>query len=214
MAVVYKAQDAILGRSVALKTLHRHYAEMPSFQARFRQEARAMASLDHENIVKVYDISQDGEVPFIVVECVGGKDLGSLLGGRGSGRLEEPVVRRMAGQLLKALSYAHRRGIIHRDIKPSNILLTEEGTVKVADFGIARIIEEDDLAGGEPGEIVGSARYMSPEQLKGRTPRRRATSTPWASCSTTASRDGRPSPATSRASPASTSANSPPRRAG
>jgi serine/threonine-protein kinase len=167
MAVVYKAQDAILGRSVALKTLHRHYAEMPSFQARFRQEARAMASLDHENIVKVYDISQDGEVPFIVVECVGGRDLGSLLGGRGSGRLEEPVVRRMAGQLLKALSYAHRRGIIHRDIKPSNILLTEEGTVKVADFGIARIIEEDDLAGGEPGEIVGSARYMSPEQLKG-----------------------------------------------
>ena len=167
MAVVYKAQDAILGRSVALKTLHRHYAEVPSFQARFRQEARAMASLDHENIVKVYDISQDGEVPFIVVECVGGRDLGSLLGGRGSGRLEEPVVRRMAGQLLKALSYAHRRGIIHRDIKPSNILLTEEGTVKVADFGIARIIEEDDLAGGEPGEIVGSARYMSPEQLKG-----------------------------------------------
>src|SRR4028118_787772 len=167
MAVVYKAQDAILGRSVALKTLHRHYAEMPSFQARFRQEARAMASLDHENIVKVYDISQDGEVPFIVVECVGGKDIGSLLGGRGSGRLEEPVVRRMAEQLLKALSYAHRRRIIHRDIKPSNILLTEEGTVKVADFGIARIIEEDDLAGGEPGEIVGSARYMSPEQLKG-----------------------------------------------
>ena len=167
MAVVYKAQDAILGRSVALKTLHRHYAEVPSFQARFRQEARAMASLDHENIVKVYDISQDGEVPFIVVECVGGKDLGSLLDAQDSGRLEEPVVRRMAGQLLKALSYAHRRGIIHRDIKPSNILLTGEGTVKVADFGIARIIEEDDLAGGEPGEIVGSARYMSPEQLKG-----------------------------------------------
>src|SRR4028118_442025 len=249
MAVVYKAQDAILGRSVALKTLHRHYAEMPSFQARFRQEARAMASLDHENIVKVYDISQDGEVPFIVVECVGGKDLGSLLGGRGSGRLEEPVVRKMAGQLLKALSYAHRRRIIHRDIKPSNILLTEEGTVKVADFGIARIIEEDDLAGGEPGEIVGSARYMSAEQLRGEPatrgsdiygvaarragspgrsgagraacpqsssggspPRRRATSTPWASCSTTASPEGRPSSATSRASPASTCTKSPPRR--
>ena len=167
MAVVYKAQDAILGRSVALKTLHRHFAEVPSFQARFRQEARAMASLDHENIVKVYDISQDGEVPFIVVECVAGKDLGRLLGGRGGGTLEEAFVRRMAGQLLRALSYAHRRGIIHRDIKPSNILLTPEGTVKVADFGIARIIEEDDLAGGEPGEIVGSARYMSPEQLRG-----------------------------------------------
>ena len=133
-----------------------------------------MASLDHENIVKVYDISQDGEVPFIVVECVSGRDLGDLLGDRrSSGRLNEQSVRRMAIQLLHALSYAHRRGIIHRDIKPSNILLTSGGTVKVADFGIARILEEDDVPMGESGEIVGSARYMSPEQLRGEnaTPR-------------------------------------------
>src|SRR5215212_4221469 len=134
------AEGDILGRAVALKTLHHHYAEMPSFRRRFRQEARAMASLDHENIVKVYDISQDGEVPFIVVECVSGRDLGDLLGGRRSGRLNEQFVRGMAMQLLHALSYAHRRGIIHRDIKPSNILLTSGGTVKVADFGIARIV--------------------------------------------------------------------------
>ena len=167
MAVVYRAEDDILGRAVALKTLHHHFAEMPSFRRRFRQEARAMASLDHENIIKVYDISQDGEVPFIVVECVSGRDLGDLLGGsrRRSGRLNEQSVRRMAIQLLHALSYAHGRGIIHRDIKPSNILLTSEGTVKVADFGIARIVEEDDA--GDAGEIVGSARYMSPEQLRG-----------------------------------------------
>ncbi|HEX6710043.1 MAG TPA: protein kinase [Rubrobacter sp.] len=173
MAVVYKAEDDILGRTVALKTLHHHYAEMPSFRRRFRQEARAMASLDHENIVKVYDISQDGEVPFIVVECVSGRDIGDLLGGRRGGRLNEQFVRRVATQLLHALAYAHRQGIIHRDIKPSNILLTPEGTVKVADFGIARIVEEDDVATGEPGEIVGSARYMSPEQLRGEdaTPR-------------------------------------------
>ncbi|HEY6690649.1 MAG TPA: protein kinase [Rubrobacter sp.] len=172
MAVVYRAEDDILGRAVALKTLHHHYAEIPSFRRRFRQEARAMASLDHENIVKVYDISQDGEVPFIVVECVSGRDLGDLLGGR-SGRLNEQFVRRMAIQLLHALSYAHRRGIIHRDIKPSNILLTSGGTVKVADFGIARIVEEDDVPMGKAGEIVGSARYMSPEQLRGEdaTPR-------------------------------------------
>ena len=131
-----------------------------------------MASLDHENIVKVYDISQDGEVPFIVVECVAGRDVGDLLANRRGGRLNEQFVKRMAEQLLLALSYAHRRGIIHRDIKPSNILLTQEGIVKVADFGIARIVEEDD-AGGAPGEIVGSARYMSPEQLRGEdaTPR-------------------------------------------
>jgi serine/threonine-protein kinase len=176
MAVVYRAEDDILGRAVALKTLHHQYAEVPSFRRRFRQEARAMASLDHENIVKVYDISQDGEVPFIVVECVPGRDLGDLLGGRRgrrSGRLNEQFVRRMAIQLLHALSYAHRRGIIHRDIKPSNILLTSGGTVKVADFGIARIVEEDDVPMGEAGEIVGSARYMSPEQLRGEdaTPR-------------------------------------------
>jgi eukaryotic-like serine/threonine-protein kinase len=173
MAVVYKAEDDILGRTVALKTLHHHYAEMSSFRRRFRQEARAMASLDHENIVKVYDISQDGELPFIVVECVSGRDIGDLLGGRRGGRLNEQFVRRMATQLLHALAYAHRQGIIHMDIKPSNILLTQEGTVKVADFGIARIVEEDDVATGEPGEIVGSARYMSPEQLRGEdaTPR-------------------------------------------
>lgn len=173
MAVVYRAEDDVLGRTVALKTLHQEYAEMPSFQRRFRQEARAMASLDHENIVKVYDISQDGEAPFIVVECVPGRDVGDLLANRRGGRLNEQFVKRMAEQLLLALSYAHRRGIIHRDIKPSNILLTQEGTVKVADFGIARIVEEDDVATGEPGEIVGSARYMSPEQLRGEdaTPR-------------------------------------------
>ena len=131
-----------------------------------------MASLDHQNIVKVYDISQDGDVPFIVVECVAGRDVGDLLANRRGGRLNEQFVKRMAEQLLLALSYAHRRGIIHRDIKPSNILLTQDGSVKVADFGIARIIEEDDAVGA-PGEIVGSARYMSPEQLRGEdaTPR-------------------------------------------
>jgi serine/threonine protein kinase len=169
MAIVYRAEDAILGRPVALKTLHRRYAEMPSFRRRFRQEARAMASLDHENIVKVYDISEDDGVPFIVAECVAGKDIGSLLGRHGGTHLNEQFTRRAAEQLLRALSYAHGRGIIHRDVKPSNILVTADGTVKVADFGIARIVEEDDgVEVGEPAEIVGSARYMSPEQLMGK----------------------------------------------
>ena len=173
MAVVYKAADAILGRTVALKTLHERYAESPSFRRRFTQEARAMACLDHENIVKVYDISQEGEVPFIVAECVAGRDIGKLLAANRGRALNEKFARRLAAQLLRALSYAHRRGVIHRDIKPSNILVTAAGIVKVADFGIARILEDDGADVGKPGEIVGSARYMSPEQLRGEeaTPR-------------------------------------------
>ena len=166
MAVVYKAEDAVLGRRVALKTLHERYAEEDSFRSRFKQEARAMASLDHENVVRVYDICQDGEIPFIVAEYVGGGDVGGLLRRAPGGRLDVRSVREIVGQLLRALAYAHRRGVIHRDIKPSNILLTEEGKVKVADFGIARIVEEEESA-GVPGEIIGSARYMSPEQLRG-----------------------------------------------
>jgi eukaryotic-like serine/threonine-protein kinase len=171
MAVVFKAEDAILGRCVALKTLHRRYAEEPSFRSRFKQEARVMASLDHENIVKVYDICQEGEVPFIVAEYVEGQDVGSVLKGTSEGRLGERFTRGVVGQLLEALEYAHRRGVVHRDVKPSNLLITREGVVKVADFGIARLVEEKEA--GRPGEIIGSARYMSPEQLRGEetTPR-------------------------------------------
>ena len=129
-----------------------------------------MASLDHENIVKVYDISQDGEVPFIVAECVEGRDVGSMLKSSANGRLDEQFTRKVVEQLLRALDYAHRRGVIHRDIKPSNVLITQDGVVKVADFGIARVVEEEV---GDPSEIIGSARYMSPEQLRGEetTPR-------------------------------------------
>jgi len=165
MAVVYKAKDTILRRTVALKTLHDHYYDEPVFRRRFKQEARAMASLDHGNIVKVYDICQDGDEPFIVAEYVDGDDVGDLLARSGS--LNEQFTRRIASQLLRAVSYAHHRGVIHRDIKPSNILITRDGTVKVGDFGIARLIEDDGADTGEPGEIIGSARYMSPEQIQG-----------------------------------------------
>jgi serine/threonine-protein kinase len=131
-----------------------------------------MASLDHENIVKVYDISQDGDVPFIVAEYVSGQDIGTMLKSAPDGRLSEEFAVEVVSQLLRALNYAHWRGVIHRDIKPSNILITQEGVVKVADFGIARVVEEEEAA-GDPGEIIGSARYMSPEQLQGEetTPR-------------------------------------------
>jgi tRNA A-37 threonylcarbamoyl transferase component Bud32 len=165
MAVVYKAEDAILGRCVALKTLHRHYAEETSFRSRFKQEARVMASLDHENVVKVYDICQDGEVPFIVAEYIDGRDVGEVLKSAPKGCLSERFTKKIAEQLLGALAYAHLQGVIHRDVKPSNILITGKDVVKVADFGIARVVEDEEV--GKPGEIIGSARYMSPEQLKG-----------------------------------------------
>ncbi len=163
MAVVYRAEDTVLGRLVALKTLRDRYAEDPIYRIRFRQEARAMALLDHENIVRIYDIYRDGQLPFIVAEYVDGNDVGTLIEKRG--RLSELLTLSLAEQVLRALSYAHRRGIVHRDIKPSNILNTWDGTVKVADFGIARMIEDEE---SETGEIVGSARYMSPEQLSGK----------------------------------------------
>ena len=168
MAVVYKAEDAILGRCVALKTLHRRYAEEPSFRSRFKHEARVMASLDHENVVKVYDICQDGEVPFIVAEYIDGQDVGEVLKSTPKGHLSERFTKKIAEQLLGALAYAHEQGVIHRDVKPSNILITGEDVVKVADFGIARVVEAEEV--GKPGEIIGSARYMSPEQLKGEEP--------------------------------------------
>lgn len=169
MAAVYRATDTVLGRTVAVKVLHQSYAEDEHFRLRFKQEARAMASLDHENIVKVYDISEDDESPFIVAEFVDGRDVGTML--RSEKWFTERFTRRVAIQLLRALAYAHRRGIVHRDIKPSNIIITPDGTVKVADFGIARLAEGEDV--GRPGEIIGSARYMSPEQLTGEetTPR-------------------------------------------
>jgi serine/threonine-protein kinase len=171
MAVVYKAEDILLSRFVALKMLHRRYAEDTPFRVRFEQEARVMASLDHENIVKVYDISQDGEFPFIVAEYVSGQDVGSMLKSTPGKWLNEQVTLGIVTQLLRALAYAHQRRVVHRDIKPSNILITRENIVKVADFGIARIVEDEEV--GKPGEIIGSARYMSPEQLKGEetTPR-------------------------------------------
>ncbi|MBA2441498.1 MAG: serine/threonine protein kinase [Rubrobacter sp.] len=165
MAVVYRAEDVILGRTVALKTLRERYAEDLAFQRRFKQEARAMASLDHPNIVKVYDISQDGEVPVIVAECIEGEDVGRILTRRG--RTDPGWALQVVEQLLSALSYAHERGIVHRDVKPSNILMTGDGSVKVADFGIASLPEQTTGGSWESGEIIGSARYMAPEQLTG-----------------------------------------------
>ncbi|CAN5903944.1 hypothetical protein BH23ACT11_BH23ACT11_24630 [soil metagenome] len=162
LAFVHRADDAVLGRKVALKVLSRDFSGAAYFKDRFKQEARTMASMDHENVVKIYDISEDGGVPHIVAEYVDGTDLGEMLSGRADGRLDEVAALKIASQLLEALSYAHDHRILHRNLKPSNILLTKEGVVKVADFGGARDADDEKL-----GDSVGRARYMSPEQLQG-----------------------------------------------
>lgn len=177
MAEVHEGRDLRLGRRVAIKILRPDLAKDPAFQARFRREAQSAASLNHPNIVAVYDTGQDtlqpegdnGEpavvVPYIVMEYVDGMTLRQLLA---SGRrlLPERALEITAG-ILSALDYAHRHGIVHRDIKPANVMLTRTGDVKVMDFGIARAINDANSTMTSASAVMGTAQYLSPEQARG-----------------------------------------------
>lgn len=174
MAEVHEARDLRLGRKVAIKILRPDLARDPSFQARFRREAQSAASLNHPNIVAVYDTGEDiligenGEsvvVPYIVMEYVDGMTLRQLLA---SGRrlLPERALEITAG-VLSALDYAHRHGIVHRDIKPANVMLTRTGDVKVMDFGIARALNDAGTTMTSAQAVMGTAQYLSPEQARG-----------------------------------------------
>ncbi len=177
MAEVWEAHDDILGRRVAVKILHSHLATDRSFLARFRREAIAAARLAHPNVVATYDTGVDDGVAWIVMERVDGKTLRQVLSASGPLSLGRAV--HIAIQVADALDYAHRAGVIHRDVKPGNILLTESDRVKVADFGIAKAaIEAAEDTGGasvdftdltQSGAIIGTARYLSPEQVNGGT---------------------------------------------
>jgi serine/threonine-protein kinase len=163
MADVYKAQDEVLGRTVALKVLHPHYAKEEGFVARFRQEAQAAANLSHPNVVNIYDWGRDGEDYYIAMEHVRGTDLKSLVSEKGP---VDPLKAAGYGeQVCSALAVAHGYGIVHRDIKPQNIIVTPDGTVKVTDFGIARA---GDSSLTQTGSVLGTAQYISPEQAQGR----------------------------------------------
>ncbi len=165
MATVYKARDNILGRIVAVKILREQYAEDAPFVARFRREAQAAANLTHPNIVSVYDVGQDGDTHYIVMEFVAGQSLKELLNKTPGAPLPLERAVNIAAQILAGLEYAHRSGLIHRDIKPQNILITGDGTVKVTDFGIAKSVS--DLSLTDAGTALGTANYFSPEQAKG-----------------------------------------------
>ncbi|HEV3312712.1 MAG TPA: protein kinase [Chloroflexota bacterium] len=163
MASVYAAQDERLGRRVAVKVLAESLLKDPDFVKRFQAEAEAAANLTHPNIVPVYDVGQDGERHFIVMELVEGRNLKDLIADRGTLPIDQSVG--IICQVLDGLAYAHAHGLIHRDIKPQNILVNREGIAKLADFGIAKAA--DNSSATQTAVILGSAHYFSPEQAQG-----------------------------------------------
>lgn len=161
MAIVYKAKCHRLNRLVAVKVLKSDLAEDADFRRRFRDESQAVAMLSHPNIVSVYDVSR-GETEYIVMELIDGITLKQYMEKRGQLNWREAL--HFITQIMKALAHAHSRGIIHRDIKPQNIMVLRDGSVKVADFGIACLANS---ANTLTQEALGSVHYMSPEQARG-----------------------------------------------
>ncbi len=164
MAEVFMAKDQLLDRPVALKVLFPELSVNVSFVERFRREAQAAANLSHPNIVSVFDWGEADNTYYIVMELVEGVTLASLI--KESGRLDPEKAASIASDVAASLAFAHKHGVIHRDVKPSNVLLTEDGQVKVTDFGIARAATADgDLT--QTGAVMGTATYISPEQAQG-----------------------------------------------
>src|SRR4051812_4994294 len=162
MADVYLAEDQELGRRIAIKILNDRHANDEQFIERFRREAKNAAALNHPNIVSIYDRGEAEHTYYIAMEFLDGRTLKELVVGRGPAPVKVAV--EYARQILSALRFAHRHGIVHRDIKPHNVLVDREGRVKVTDFGIARAGTSQMT---EAGSIVGTAQYLSPEQARG-----------------------------------------------
>jgi eukaryotic-like serine/threonine-protein kinase len=162
MAKVLLAHDVELGREVAVKLLDERLAADESFRARFAREARVAAGLSHPNVVTVFDVGDADGRPFIVMELVTGRTLEERL--LQEGALSANDVLAIARQVCAGLEHAHANGLVHRDLKPGNLIEREDGTVKIADFGIARAVEGTELT--ETGAIVGTAAYLAPEQAE------------------------------------------------
>ncbi len=165
MGIVYKALDRKLNRVVALKVVHPHLTSDASFLQRFLREARAMARLQHENIVSIFSVEQDQGTQFIVMEYFQGTNLLTRIQSGISFPLHEAMT--ITYQMAKALAYAHKHGIIHRDVKPANVLLGSDNRIKLTDFGIAAALDEAPLT--TAGQLIGTLLYMSPEQARDTT---------------------------------------------
>lgn len=163
MGEVFRGRDAVLEREVAIKVLHRQLAGDTGFVERFRREARAAANLSHPNIVAVHDWGAVDGVYYMVMEYVRGRSARDVLNAEGV--LAPAQAADVLMQTLSALEHAHRQGIVHRDVKPENIMVTREGAVKVADFGLARAYADAQIT--EAGTVTGTVQYLAPEQLQG-----------------------------------------------
>jgi len=166
MGVVYEGLDPSLSRQVAVKTILKSVAlddeTERAYAERFVKEAKAVARLNHPNIVQVYDFGVENEVAYLVMEFIQGRELRSFFEAKESFEPAESV--RIMGELLDALEFAHEAGVIHRDIKPANVMLDAQRRVKLADFGVARIQDSERSAAGT---MVGTPAFMSPEQISG-----------------------------------------------
>lgn len=165
MAMVFKAYDILENRYVAIKILKDEYLQSDDFKRRFRNESKAIAVLSHPSIVKVYDVNFSDNIQYIVMEYIDGITLKEYIEQQGKVRWKEAV--HFTVQILRALQHAHDNGIVHRDIKPQNVMLLQDGTIKVMDFGIARFARETGRTMSD--KAIGSVHYISPEQAKGDT---------------------------------------------
>jgi serine/threonine protein kinase len=175
MGEVYRARDKQLKRDVAIKILPEEFSRDTDRVSRFQREAEALAALNYQNIAGIYDLQQSDATRFLILEFVEGDTLADILKKRGTLPVDESLY--IAKQICAALEAAHEQGIIHRDLKPANVKVTSRGQAKVLDFGLARSWRNDAvsqsnsptmLSSSEPGMIVGTAAYMSPEQVKGK----------------------------------------------
>jgi tRNA A-37 threonylcarbamoyl transferase component Bud32 len=164
-AITWKARDPRLGRTVAVKVLRRSYATDPTFSQRFEREAQAAASLSHGNVVDVYDVGQDGDSLYLVMQYIDGEDLKHLIQRRGNLTMDQ--AKAITTQVLAGLEAIHKAGIIHRDVKPQNVLMGRDGVARLTDFGVAQVAVDAGLT--TQGTTVGTAAYMAPEQAKAET---------------------------------------------